>query len=178
MAITTKRDPLLAIARVGTILARIAFVVGMIGLGIAAAVNVVDPALLTERLRMDVQPELNEVTGAVLVVIFLGLFALGLMYDFVTRLAQIIDTVGKGDPFTRENAGRLKRMGYLALAVQVLGIMGDAMSNWLQPFLKDGAFELHSDATLSGLCLAIILFILARVFAKGSEMREELEGTV
>ena len=173
-----KRDPLLAIAKVATIMVRIGLAIGMVGLGIAAAVNVVNPSLLSENLKIEVQPDLNEVTGAILVAIFLGLIALGLMYDFVARLAHIIDTVGQGDPFTGENAGRLKRMGYLALAVQALGIMATALSEWIEPQLKDGTFDLQSDVSFSGLGLAIVLFILARVFAKGAEMREELEGTV
>lgn len=47
----------------------------------------------------------------------------------------------------------------------------------------DEAHELHAEVggggiDASGILLVILLFILARVFRKGTEMREDLEGTV
>jgi hypothetical protein len=52
------------------------------------------------------------------------------------------------------------------------------LSTWLKPQLAEGAFGLHSDFSLSALGLAIVLFVLARVFRQGAAMREDLEGTV
>jgi hypothetical protein len=41
-----------------------------------------------------------------------------------------------------------------------------------------GLFSTGGGISFGGFLLALVLFILARVFRKGTEMREELEGTV
>ncbi len=176
---TKKKDPLLITARLATIVVRIGLAVGMIGLGLAAAAAIMGHSLFGDHLIVEVSPsELNEITGAVVVVIGIIIVSLGLMYDFVTRLAQIIDTVGLGDPFTLANAARLKRMAWLAIIVQLLGIPATLLGSWLKPQLDSDSFQISSDVSLTGFGLAIVLFILARVFLKGAEMRDELEGTV
>ena len=90
----------------------------------------------------------------------------------------MIDTVGRGDPFTLENAARLRRMGWLAIIVQVVSLPLAMLATWLESNVEKGSFQLDSDISLTGIGLAIVLFILARVFTRGAEMREELEGTV
>ena len=172
-------DALLVAAKVATIVVRVALVIGMIGLGIAAAVVLIGGAGLSEHIDRNIDPAgLGEVTGAAVLVIAFNLVSLGLMYDFLARLAQIIDTVGQGDPFTAGNAAHLTRMGWLAVIVQLLAIPAMLLSTWLDSELEEGVFHLESDVSLSGLGLALVLFILARVFHKGTEMREELEGTI
>lgn len=171
-------DPLLATAKVATIVVRIGLVIGMIGLGVAGTVTAIGGGL-SEHVTVNVEPAaLGGVTGASVIVIGLTLVSLGLMYDFVTRLAGIIDTVSEGDPFTSENAARLTRMGWLAVAVQLLALPVMLLSTWLQSRVEEGAFHLESDLSLTAIGLALVLFILARVFRKGAEMREDLEGTV
>lgn len=174
-----KTDPLLAIAKAGTILVRIGLVIGMIGLGVAMAVSIVDSSLIGDHIKVSVEPaSVAEITGGVALTLFLALISLGLTYDFVTRLAQIIDTVGQGDPFTGENAGRLRRMGWLAISVQLVNLPLSLLAIWVESHVEDGGFELDSDISLTGIGLAIVLFILARVFSRGAQMREDLEGTV
>ena len=56
----------------------------------------------------------------------------------------------------------------------VAGLLGD----YAEKTLGDDRFSMEFNLTLSGLALAVILFILARVFRKGADMRAELEGTV
>ncbi len=135
--------------------------------------------MFAEHVKVSVdQVSLNEVRGGILVGCVLALLSLGLMYDFIVRLAQVIDTVGVGDPFTLENAARLRRMAWLAIIIQLIGIPATLLSTWLGTQLEDNSIEISSDISLTGFALAIVLFILARVFRKGAEMREELEGTV
>jgi hypothetical protein len=173
------KDPLLVTAKVATILVRIGLVIGMIGLGIAGTVAVVAPAAFGDHLTVQITPDsLRNVAGAAVMVFALALASFGLMYDFVTRLAQIIDTVGEGDPFTRDNAARLRRMAWDALIVQLLALPTALIATWLESHVDKGTFELRSDFSITGFGLAIVLFILARVFTKGAEMREDLEGTV
>ncbi len=173
------RDPLLIAAKGGTILVRIGLVIGMIGLGVAMAVSVIDNSFIADHVKVQVEPtSLAEITGGVALALFFALISLGLIYDFVTRLAQVIDTVGHGDPFTQENARRLRRMGWLAIIVQLVNLPLALISTWLESNIEEGSFQLDSDISLTGIGLAIVLFILARVFTRGAEMREELEGTV
>ena len=174
-----KRDPLLLTAKIGTIMVRSVLAICIVAIGVAGVLSVVDPDLLAGHLKVTVEAvSLNEVTGGIVFLCLIGLISLGLMYDFTVRLGQVIDTVGKGDPFTLENASRLRRMAWLAIAIQLVGIPATLLSSWLTTQIKDDALQFSADISLTGFALAIVLFILARVFRKGAEMREELEGTV
>lgn len=176
---TKKRDPLLLTAKIGTVVVRAVLVAAMIAIGIVGAVSIIDPGLLAGHVTVSVeQVSLNEVRGGLLVLCLVALVSLALMYDFTVRLGQVIDTVGMGDPFTLENASRLRRMAWLAIAIQLVGIPATLLSTWLTTEMKDDTFEFSTDISLTGFALAIVLFILARVFRTGAEMREELEGTV
>ncbi len=177
---TSNHDQLLTFAKLATIVARAVILIGMIGVGIAMAVTAIAAAgYLPDEASVELRSALGGATAWISVLAMLtGLITLGLTHDFVVRLAQIIDTVGEGDPFVVDNAARLTRMGWLALAVQLLGITVAILDRWTGPRLDQGAFDLTIDVSFTGFGLAIVLFILARVFRKGAEMREELEGTV
>lgn len=173
------RDPLLFAAKTGTILVRIGLVIGMIAIGIAGAVSAIGGSRLAEHIKVSIEPASLGETRGLLVLMLLGvLITLGLIYDFVTQLARIIDTVAEGDPFTLENSRRLRRMGWLTVAVVLISLPSRAVSNWMEPQLAENQLSFDSDGSLTAIALAIVLFILARVFRKGTEMREELEGTV
>lgn len=106
----------------------------------------------------------------------LGIFAVPLNHVILTRLRRMVETVGRGDPFVAANAYRLNAIAWALLALQVLsmiiGGIGKAISS--------REFPLHLDAgfSISGWLAVILTFVLARVFAEGTLMREDLEGTV
>lgn len=106
----------------------------------------------------------------------LGLVAVPLNLAVLKRLVAMVGTVRAGDPFVASNAYRLNAIAWFLLGQQllslVIGLIGKAISTPAHP--------LHLDAGISpGGWLAVILtFILARVFAEGTLMREDLEGTV
>jgi hypothetical protein len=106
----------------------------------------------------------------------LGLIAVPLNHFILTKLLRIVETVGRGDPFVAANAYRLHAIAWLLLGLQllsmVIGGIGKAIAS------KD--FPLHLDAgfSTSGWLAVILMFVLARVFAEGTLMREDLEGTV
>ncbi len=95
---------------------------------------------------------------------------------FLRHLLRIIDSVGQGDPFNPVNAGRLAAMGWLALAIEGISFPTGLVAAWIARTVKDS--HIGIGFSLGGVLLAIILFILARIFRKGAEMRAELEGTV
>ncbi len=108
-----------------------------------------------------------------------GLLALAVY--FLVLLRRIVLSVGEGDPFVPANADRLARMGWVALAGQLATIPFSGIAMWIAEIVKDkDKFAIHDDFgfDFGGILLILILFILARVFRRGAEMREELEGTV
>jgi hypothetical protein len=94
--------------------------------------------------------------------------------------SAIVDTAVAGDPFVSDNAERLKRIAWLLLGVMVVEFLSTSMIVWIAP---DNNIAGHIDAgdggpSLAG-CLAVLLiFVLARIFRHGAEMRAELEGMV
>ncbi|MEM7781534.1 MAG: DUF2975 domain-containing protein [Pseudomonadota bacterium] len=113
--------------------------------------------------------------------LMLILAAVAALFVFFGKLRAIIGTVGEGDPFVPENANRLNLMAWLMLGLQILGIpiMGLVMLivSWADEVGNADA-NIDAGVDLTGILMVIILFILARVFKHGAEMREDLEGTV
>ncbi len=69
-------------------------------------------------------------------------------------------------------------MAWLALAMQaaVIPIMGLVV--WFDALPHKANVHYVDNNSFGGLILALLLFVLARVFRVGTEMRDELEGTV
>ena len=106
----------------------------------------------------------------------LGLVAVPLNDVVLRRLRAIVETVRWGDPFVATNADRLQAIAWALLALQllslVIGGIGKAISTPAHPLHLDAGFS------TSGWLAVLLTFILARVFAAGSLMREDLKGTV
>ena len=108
---------------------------------------------------------------------FVGLL-LALAFKFALILLQIIDSVEAGDPFISPNADRLRSMGWLAVACQAILLAIISMALWFGGHKERLVAEDAANMLVSGLVLTLVLFILARVFRLGTEMRDDLEGTV
>ena len=106
----------------------------------------------------------------------LGLVAIPLNYVVLKRLLAIVETVRGGDPFVAANADRLQAIAWVLLALQLLSLTIGAIGN----AISTPAHPLHLDAgmSISGWLAVLLTFVLARVFAKGSQLREDIEGTV
>jgi hypothetical protein len=93
----------------------------------------------------------------------------------LAALAQIIASAGAGDPFISANARRLQTIGWALLALQLLDIPGALLEKFF-PSLGSAA----PDVTFSpgGWIAVLMVFVLSRVFAAGSAMSDDLEGTV
>ena len=106
----------------------------------------------------------------------LGVAAVPLAYVMMKRLLAILETVRRGDPFVAENAYRLQAIGWVLLALQLLSMVIGSIGH----SISSKHFPLHLDAgfSINGWLCVIFTFILARVFAEGTLMREDLEGTI
>jgi hypothetical protein len=106
----------------------------------------------------------------------LGLVTVPLNLAMLKRLIAMVRTVRAGDPFTAANADRLQAIAWVLVALQLISVIvwgiGEAVSTPAHP--------LHLNAGLSpaGWLAVILTFVLARVFAAGTLMREDLAGTV
>ena len=99
-----------------------------------------------------------------------------LFIRFLTELQGIVASVGQGDPFARENARRLRRMAWLALAMEVGAVLLGLIGLWAAAY--SDKIDIDFDFSVTGILLILLLFVLARVFERGADMREEIEATV
>jgi hypothetical protein len=106
----------------------------------------------------------------------LGLVAIPLNYAVLKRLLAMVETVRAGDPFVAANADRLQAIAWTLLALQllsvVIGAIGKSVSTPAHPVHLDAGFSIN------GWLAVLLTFLLARVFAEGALMRDDLEGTV
>lgn len=112
--------------------------------------------------------------------ILLGI-AMSLATDrLFAALAQVIASASAGDPFILTNARRLQTIGWALLALQLLDFPA-ALLGRFYPSLGSAAPSgtvTIGPFSVGGWISVLMVFVLSRVFAAGSEMREELEGTV
>ena len=109
-------------------------------------------------------------------VALLGLVSVPLHYLVLRRLLDIVESVRARDPFVGENASRLQKIAWALLGLQILslivGVTARIVSTPAHPFHVNAGFS------TGGWLAVVLLFVLARVFAEGARMRDELEGTV
>jgi dipeptide/tripeptide permease len=105
-----------------------------------------------------------------------GVFLLALLALVLLMTARIVKTAEK-DPFVADNARRLMQIAWLLLALQLVGLAADTA---MSLFPKEVSDHVHAGFDLSpiGVLAVLLIFVLAQIFHRGSEMRAELEGTV
>jgi hypothetical protein len=106
----------------------------------------------------------------------LGLVCIPINYVILRRLLAIVDTVRDGDPFVAANAMRLRAIAWALLVLQLLGML----IGWVGKSISTPEHPVHLDAgfSVNGWLAVLLTFVLARVFAEGARMRDDLEGTV
>jgi hypothetical protein len=106
----------------------------------------------------------------------LGLVAIPLNDAVLRRLLAIIEMVRRGNPFVAANAQRLQAIAWVLLALQLLSIVIGGIGN----AISTPAFPVHLNAgfSTSGWLAVLLTFVLARIFAEGALMREDIDGTV
>ena len=127
-------------------------------------------------LHLSPSPEAEGVILGLRAIAVVGLVGTPLNYLVLRRLLAIVETVRAGDPFVAANASRLHAIAWALLALQLLslavGAIAKAISTPAHPFHFQAGFS------ISGWLAVLLTFLLARVFAEGTRMREDLEGTV
>jgi uncharacterized membrane protein len=168
------RDPLLAGARLALVAAMgisAFFAVGCITA--IPAMLIMNESLMAGLASAGGPPE--TIWAVIAVTVLAGVVA-AMSFVFFREFYRIVATVESGNPFVAINAKRLQTMGWISVAVHVLGIPLSMTSKWLDQILHNQ----HQGFEFSyfGLLLALVLFVLARVFREGTRLSEEVEGTV
>ena len=127
-------------------------------------------------LKLSPSLEADRVVFGLRAIAMIGLATVPLNYVVFKRLLAIVNTVRAGDPFVAANASRLQTIAWSLLALQLLSVaialIAKSISTPAHPVDLDAGFSVNA-------WLAVLLtFLLARVFAAGTVMREDLEGTV
>ena len=126
--------------------------------------------------KLSPSPEAERLVMGLRAVAVLGLPVVLLNYVVLKRLLAIVETVRAGDPFVAANAYRLQAIAWALLALQLLSVVIGAIAK----SVSTPAHPVHLDAgfSINGWLAVLLTFLLARVFAQGALMREDLQGTV
>ncbi len=160
------------------VLLRILIVVNWLGGAAILALLVVLPneQWIMTAFKLSPSPEAERLVMGLRAIAVLGLAAIPVNYAVLKRLLAIVETVRAGDPFVAANAPRLQTIAWVLLALNllsiVIGAIAKAVSTPAHPLDLDAGFS------ISGWLAVLLTFLLARVFAEGTRMREDLEGTV
>ncbi len=117
---------------------------------------------------------------ALFVMVAVGFIGIAAMLYFGTRILRhllgFVRSVSLGDPFIADNALRLRKMAWLTVAVECSGLAlwfyERAIERYTEPL------DIGFSVSMGGIIAVVTLFVLARIFAIGAEMRDDLEGTV
>jgi len=157
---------------------RILVVVNWLGGAAILALLVVMPneQWIMTAFKLSPSPEAERLVMGLRAIAVLGLVSIPLHYVVLKRLLAIVETVRAGDPFVTANASRLQAIAWVLLAVNLLSLVIGAIALTV----STPAHPLHLNAgfSISGWLAVLLTFLLARVFAEGTLMREDLEGTV
>jgi len=157
---------------------RILIIVNWLGGAAILALLVVMPneQWIMSAFKLSPSPDAERLIMGLRAVAVLGLVVIPLNYVILKRLLAIVQTVRAGDPFVAANASRLQAIAWALLALQIIsiiiGAIGKAVSTPAHPV------HLNAGFSINGWLAVLLTFLLARVFAEGTLMREDLEGTV
>jgi len=160
------------------VMLRILIVVNWLMVAVILALLVVLPneQWIMSAFKLSPSPEAERLVMGLRAIAVLGLAVVPLNYVVLKRLLAIVETVRAGDPFVAANASRLHAIAWALLTLQllsiVIGAIAKAVSTPAHPVKLDAGFSIN------GWLAVLLTFLLARVFAEGTRMREDLDGTV
>ena len=127
-------------------------------------------------LDLSPSPEADRLVLGLRTIAALGLVLVLLNYAILERLLAIVDTVRAGDPFVAANAQRLQAIAWTLVGMQVLSLVIAAIVRVVS--IPGHPLDIEAGFSINGWLAVLLTFLLARVFAEGTRMRDDLEGTV
>lgn len=126
--------------------------------------------------KLTASPDAEQVVLGLRVIAVLGLVSIPINYGILKRLLAIVATVREGDPFVAMNANRLQAIAWSLFTLQLLGMVIGAITRVIST--PAHRVDIHAGFSINGWLAVLLTFLLARVFAEGTLMREDLEGTI
>ncbi|HEX7807110.1 MAG TPA: DUF2975 domain-containing protein [Thermoanaerobaculia bacterium] len=126
--------------------------------------------------RLTPSPEAARLVFGLRTVAVLGLVAIPINHAILKRLLAFVETVREGDPFVAANAERLQAIAWALFTLQMLSLVIGAIAKAVA--IPGKPLNLSAGFSINGWLCVLITFLLARVFAEGTLMRDDLEGTV
>jgi Protein of unknown function (DUF2975) len=155
--------------------------IGMYVLGVAVLIF----ALATSRLPLDRIAHWTGVTmtadeiGRMALAAFLGaIAALALVQLILRALRRVVASASVGDPFIEANAVELVRVAWFLLGVDVIDALIKPTVYLLAPAAVRAKIHDVVHVSITGLFAVLLIFVLAQIFRRGSDMRAELAGTI
>jgi len=109
-------------------------------------------------------------------IMVIGIAGVPIAYVVLKELLKIVESVRDGDPFSADNASRLRTIAWALLGLELLHLLVVAIASAVST--KEVPLRLDGDITLTGWLAVMLLFVLAQVFREGTRLRDDLEGTV
>lgn len=157
------------------VLVKLNLLVGVLILGLLVTSIVVGDPVMRALTAGNPQANATLFMGMRLVAV-LGLSAVPVVHFILTRILAIVDTVGAGDPFVMANAVRLQKIAWAVLLLELIHLAVGAVAAGVST--PAAPFDINWKFSPTRWVAVLLLFVLARVFEQGAQMREELEGTV
>ena len=127
-------------------------------------------------LDLSPSPEAARLVMGLRAIAALGLVLVLLNYHILKRLLAIVETVRAGDPFVAANAQRLLAIAWTLAGMQLLGLVIAAIVRIVS--IPGHPLDIEAGFSINGWLAVLLTFLLARVFAEGTRMRDDLQGTV
>ncbi len=105
----------------------------------------------------------------------LGLVTIPLNHVVLSRLLGFVKSV-RTNAFVPENARRLKAIAWSLFGLQIIGLIIAAIGKAIET--AETPLDLDAGFSTTGWLAVLLAFVLAGVFAQGTRMQEDLDGTV
>ena len=126
--------------------------------------------------KLSPSPDAERLVTGLRAVAVLGLVGIPLNHVVLKRLLAIVLAVRAGEPFVAANAYRLQAIAWALLGLQLLSLVIGAIARTVST--PAHRFHVDDGFSIGGWLAVLLTFVLARVFAEGAIMRQDLEGTV
>jgi hypothetical protein len=146
------------------------------GAAIVALLALPHEQWIMSALELSPSREAERIVMGLRAIALIGLAAIPLNYAILKRLLAIVETVRAGDPFVAANASRLRAIAWALLALQLLSLVIGAIVRTIST--PAHPIDIDAGFSINGWLAVLLTFLLARVFAEGTLMRDDLEGTV
>lgn len=106
----------------------------------------------------------------------LGLTTVALVAALAWHAIGLVRAIGSAHPFHDRSVEGLQRVATLAVALQIVGLLGAVLD---LPVGGDiNGFAVGGAPSANGLLLTLLLFVLARAFRRGAALHRDVEATI